>query len=117
MQRYERFLTFFTLLILGMRVASGETGNPFRPLVETSAQRLLSAERVALAKWDSGAAVEDGPRAAKVIQSAVKDGNAMGLDSKQVEAFFRAQIEANKLVQYSLLTDWRREGRARCMLR
>ena len=26
--------------------------------------------------------------------------------------FFRAQIAANKLVQYSLLAEWRREGRA-----
>ncbi len=112
MQKHKRFLTLFTLLIGGMKVASGETDNPLRPLVETSAQRLLSAERVALAKWDSGAAVEDGPREAKVIQSAVKDGNALGLDSTQVEAFFRAQIEANKLVQYSLLADWRRMGRA-----
>jgi chorismate mutase len=112
MQRYEKFLTLFTLLIWGMGMASGETDNPVRPLVETSAQRLRIAERVALAKWDSGAAVEDGPREAKVIQSAVKDGNALGLDSTQVEDFFRAQIEANKLVQYSLLADWRRVGRA-----
>jgi len=29
-----------------------------------------------------------------------------------VSNFFRAQIEANKLVQYSLLAEWRREGRA-----
>jgi|HubBroStandDraft_5_1064220.scaffolds.fasta_scaffold03992_6 chorismate mutase len=111
MQRYEKSLTLFTLLIWGMGMASGETDNPLRPLVETSAQRLHIAERVALAKWDSGAAVEDGAREAKVIQSAVKDGNALGLDSTQVEAFFRAQIEANKLVQYSLLADWRRVGR------
>jgi len=112
MQRYQKSLTFFTLLIGGMRVASGETDNPLRPLVETSAQRLHIAERVALAKWDNGVAVEDGPREAMVIQAAVKDGTAVGLDSTQVEAFFRGQIEANKLVQYSLLADWRREGRA-----
>ena len=112
MQKHKKILTLFTLLIGGMRMASGETDNPLRPLVETSAQRLHIAESVALAKWDSGASVEDGPREAKVIESAVKDGNAVELDSTQVEAFFRAQIEANKLVQYSLLADWRREGRA-----
>ena len=43
---------------------------------------------------------------------AVKDGSAMGLDSAQVETFFRVQIEANKLVQFSLLADWQRQGRA-----
>ena len=42
----------------------------------------------------------------------MKDGNALGLDSAQVEAFFRAQIEANKLVQYSLLADWQRQGKS-----
>jgi chorismate mutase len=31
------------------------------PLVEISARRLIVAEQVALAKWDSGAAVEDAP--------------------------------------------------------
>jgi chorismate mutase len=112
MQKYKKSLTLFILMIWGMRMASGETDNPLRPLVETSAQRLHIAEKVALAKWDSGAAVEDDPREAKVIQSAVKDGNAAGLDATQVEAFFKAQIEANKLVQYSLLADWRRDGRA-----
>jgi len=29
-----------------------------------------------------------------------------------VSNFFRAQIEANKLVQYSLLAEWRRRGKA-----
>jgi chorismate mutase len=111
-QRLEKFCALFALLIWGMRVAAGETDKPLRALVETSAQRLLIADKVALAKWDNGAAVEDAPREAQVIQTAVKDGNAVGLDSTQVKAFFRAQIEANKLVQYSLLADWRRAGKA-----
>ena len=29
-----------------------------------------------------------------------------------VSNFFKAQIEANKVIQYSLLADWRRAGRA-----
>ena len=83
-----------------------------QPLVETSARRLVIAKQVALAKWDSGAAVEDAPRETKVITDAVKDGEAMGLQAASIENFFRAQIEANKLVQYSLLADWRRSGKA-----
>jgi chorismate mutase len=39
-------------------------------------------------------------------------GRSRGLKSDEVVQFFRAQIEANKLVQYSLLADWRRIGRA-----
>jgi chorismate mutase len=111
MQRHERFLTLFTLLIWGMRAASGETDNPLQPLVETSAQRLQIAEKVALAKWYSGASVEDSSREAEVIQKAVKDSESIGLESTQVEELFKAQIEANKLIQYSLLADWQREGR------
>src|SRR5215467_1390049 len=35
-----------------------------------------------------------------------------GLDPASVSNFFRAQIEANELVQYSLFAEWYREGRA-----
>ena len=72
-----------------------------QPLVETSAQRLVIAEQVALAKWDSGTAVEDAPREAEVMTSAIRAGESRGLDQGLVSNFFRAQIEANKLVQYS----------------
>ena len=71
-----------------------------QPLVQTTAHRLMIGEQVALAKWDSGKAVEDTPREARVILSAMKDGAAKGLDEASVSNFFEAQIEANKFVQY-----------------
>jgi chorismate mutase len=83
-----------------------------RPLVETTAHRLMIGEQVALAKWDSGKAVEDAPREAQVILGAVKDGAAKGLDGASVSNFFNAQIEANKIVQYALLADWYRADKA-----
>ena len=83
-----------------------------QPLVETTAHRLMIGEQVALAKWDSGKGVEDAPREAHVIQGAVKDGVAKGLDDVSVSNFFNAQIEANKFVQYALLADWYRAGKA-----
>jgi chorismate mutase len=83
-----------------------------QPLVETTAHRLMIGEQVALAKWDSGKAVEDAPREAQVILGAVKDGVAKGLDAASVSNFFNAQIEANKIVQYALLADWYRAGKA-----
>jgi chorismate mutase len=81
-------------------------------LVETSARRLALAKQVALAKWDSRAPVEDPSREAQVIMGAVKQGESRGLDGKFVSNFFRAQIEANKTLQYCLLADWYRAGRA-----
>ena len=93
--------------------ARGQTAiDRFQSLVETSARRLLIGQQVALAKWDSGAAVEDLPREAQVITGAVRDGASRGLDPTSVSKFFKAQIEANKVIQFSLLADWRRAGRA-----
>jgi chorismate mutase len=83
-----------------------------QPLVETTAHRLMIGEQVALAKWDSGKVVEDTPREAQVILGAMKDGVAKGLDEASVSNFFKAQIEANKFVQYALLADWYRAGKA-----
>src|ERR1700754_5143083 len=83
-----------------------------QPIVETSARRLNLAREVAFAKWDNGAAVEDPPREQRVIASAVAEGKIDGLDPEVVSNFFRAQIEANKVVQSSLLSTWHKEGRA-----
>jgi chorismate mutase len=94
------------------RVYPQNTIDKLQHLVETSAQRLAIAEQVALAKWESGMPVEDVPREERVIVSAIRAGESRGLDQTAVSNFFRAQIEANKLVQYSLLAEWRRVGKA-----
>jgi chorismate mutase len=99
--------------IIGTSAARGQIAiDRLQTLVETSARRLLIAQQVALAKWDSGAAVEDLPREAQVIAGAVRDGVSRGLDPTSVSNFFEAQIEANKVIQYSVLADWRRAGSA-----
>jgi chorismate mutase len=100
-----------TLAIGGMGSAfAQDTTNKLQRLVETSARRLVLAKQVALAKWDSQAPVEDTAREADVITAAIKDGESRGLDRTSVSHFLAAQIEANKLVQYVLLADWRRAG-------
>jgi chorismate mutase len=101
----------FAISEIGMAGAQSAI-DMLRPLAETSARRLAIAEQVALAKWDSRAAVEDAPREAQVIVAAVKYGKSRGLDGTFVSSCFIAEIEANKLIQYSLLADWRRTGRA-----
>jgi chorismate mutase len=89
-----------------------DTTERLRPLMEASARRLALAREVALAKWDTRSPVEDPAREAAVINAAVKDGELRGLDPTSVSHFFRAQIEANKIVQYSLLAQWYRAGTA-----
>jgi chorismate mutase len=109
----RKLVMVIALTIIGPGAARGQTAiDRLQSLAETSARRLLIAQQVALAKWDSGAAVEDFPREAQVITGAVKDGVSRGLDPTSVSNFFKAQIEANKVIQYSLLADWRRAGRA-----
>jgi chorismate mutase len=101
-----------TLCATGTTYPQNTTVDRLRPLVSTSAKRLFIAKRVALAKWDSGAPVEDASREEQVIVTATNAAEARGLDPSSVRSFFRAQIEANKLIQYSLLADWRRVGKA-----
>ena len=81
-------------------------------LVRDSAKRIVVAREVALAKWDSGAPVEDAEREDQVIETAVAAAEQRGLNEKFVASFFRAQIEANKTVQYGLLAEWYRAGKA-----
>ena len=107
----RRTPVIIALVIIGTSALyAQESIHRLRPLVETSARRLFLAQQVALAKWDSGTAVEDVAREAQVVESAVKDGQSKGLDPTLVSNFFKAQIEANKTVQYSLMAKWRRLG-------
>ncbi|SFW81958.1 chorismate mutase [Pseudomonas sp. NFACC09-4] len=82
------------------------------PLLNTIGERLAIANQVALSKWDSGKPVEDRQREREVIAAAVAQAPAYKLSGETVEAFFAAQIEANKLVQYIDLSDWTLEGKA-----
>jgi chorismate mutase len=108
-----------TLIVLAisfpLSAQTSSAENPserLQPLVKASAERIDLAREVALAKWDSGAAVEDLVREQQVIQAVVKAAPQRGLDESFVTNFFRGQIEANKTVQYVLLADWHRVGRA-----
>ncbi|CAJ0790296.1 hypothetical protein LMG19083_01984 [Ralstonia psammae] len=84
----------------------------FAPLLRHLADRLVTADQVALSKWDSGQPVYDPAREAKVIANASAQASAYGLAAADVSDVFTDQIEANKEVQYALLNDWRRAGAA-----
>lgn len=81
-------------------------------LLDLTAARLRIARQVTLSKWDSGKPVEDLSRESEVIAAAVKEARANGVPAKLADHFFTDQIEANKLVQYALLAEWRRSDHA-----
>jgi chorismate mutase len=81
-------------------------------LIDAAAYRLSIADQVALTKWDSKKAVEDLPREKVVIDDAVKRAASSGLPAERTADVFADQIEANKLVQYRLLSQWERAGKA-----
>jgi chorismate mutase len=87
-------------------------GDAFLPLLDLTVARLHIARQVALSKWDSRKPVEDLPREAQVIKAAADDARALGVPPQLATHFFADQIEANKLVQYGLLAQWHRAGRA-----
>lgn len=86
--------------------------NAFAPLLRHLADRLVTADQVALSKWDSGKSVYDPARESQVIANVSAEAPAYGLAAADVGNVFTDQIEANKEVQYALLNDWRRAGAA-----
>lgn len=101
------------LLLAASRVAPAHAQeSAFAPLLRHLADRLVTADQVALSKWDSGQPVYDPAREAKVIANASSQATAYGLAAADVSDVFTDQIEANKEVQYALLNDWRRTGAA-----
>jgi chorismate mutase len=103
----------FIFAIVGVPAMYGQSAiDRLQPLVKTSARRLVLAREVALAKWDSRAPVEDPDREAQVIKAAAQEGESKGRNRTFVANVFAAQIDANKLIQYSLLAAWHRAGGA-----
>nr|WP_315412204.1 chorismate mutase [uncultured Pseudomonas sp.] len=82
------------------------------PLLNSIAERLEIADQVALSKWDSKKPVEDKQREQEVIASVIAQAPTYKLAPAAAEQFFSAQIEANKLVQYTHLSDWQFQGKA-----
>ncbi|MGO0999420.1 gamma subclass chorismate mutase AroQ [Lysobacter sp. CA196] len=98
-------------IALALAVCWGTLGakEPVAPaltrLAELSAQRLLLADTVAASKRHSGKPVEDAARESEQLERLGAQAAAHGLTQAQATAFFKAQMEANKLVQYRLLAE------------
>ncbi|AVU78238.1 chorismate mutase [Pseudomonas sp. Fig-3] len=106
------FCLALSAALLGTAAQAATAPTTLAPLLGTIGERLAIADQVALSKWDSRKPVEDRQREREVIAAAVAQAPAYKLSSEAVEAFFAAQIEANKLVQYAHLSDWQLQGKA-----
>ena len=70
-------------------------------------QRLGYMDDVARNKWNSGAPIEDLPREREIIAGIGQRATGYGVDAEIAQDFFRAQIDASKLVQSARFGEWR----------
>ncbi|RLV10332.1 chorismate mutase AroQ, gamma subclass [Streptomyces griseocarneus] len=87
--------------------ADGRPGRAVTALARLAAERVLTADQVAAAKWVSGRAVEDPARERKVLAELDARSRELGIDRATTQRIFEAQIEASKLVQHHLHGQWR----------
>jgi chorismate mutase len=104
--------TFLVLFAATVQAAPSTPPESLKPLLETLNERLNIGDLVALTKWDSGKPIQDSPREAQVIAKARTLATQYSLDPEEVAQLIAAQMEANKLVQYGLLAQWRAAGAA-----
>ncbi len=69
-------------------------------------ERLAVAPEVARTKWNTKAPIEDLPREQQIIDGVARRAPEFGLDPPVAAAFFRGQIEASKVVQNALHSQW-----------
>ncbi|MGV9801366.1 chorismate mutase [Mycobacterium sp. NPDC003449] len=105
------FVPATAVVLLGMcsavPMARAGEGGPLYRLVDTAAQRLLTAEPVAAFKWVKGGPIEDSARADKVLDSAGADARKRGLDEQYVRRIFENQIHATEGVEYTRFGQWK----------
>ncbi|MDF0733998.1 chorismate mutase [Pseudomonas entomophila] len=105
-------LPLLCLLALSGCMRSSVPHPTLAPLLASIEQRLDLAEAVALHKWDNRQPVQAPQREQQVLASVRQAAAEYGLSAQRAEAFFSDQIEANKLAQYHLLSQWHRARQA-----
>lgn len=102
--------TLLVALLAGCAQLKSES-DPVSHLLGLIGQRLTLADDVARSKWNSGAPVEDLAREKDIVDAISREAPAYGLEPALAGRFFRAQIDASKIVQNARLTAWRAEQR------
>lgn len=96
-----------TVALLSAAAAEADAVDTLADLIK---RRLAVMPGVAMNKWNSGTAIEDAPREQQVIDAAVGKAPSLAIDPTFAARFIRAQIEASKAVQASLLLRWTEEA-------
>ncbi|WP_103353294.1 chorismate mutase [Amycolatopsis sp. CA-128772] len=92
-------------LLLATVPASASTSSLWR-LTDLAAQRVAIADQVAAAKYGTPSPIDDPAREQQIYDSVAARAPGLGLAPAAAVRFFRAQIEANKLVQRGLYARW-----------
>jgi chorismate mutase len=95
--------------ILAVALALATSFTPVGPLGELTdlaVQRVQVADLVAAAKFGTPQPIDDPAREQQVLDTVRTKATGLGLDPENAASFFRAQIEANKLVQRGLYARW-----------
>ncbi|MET8752206.1 chorismate mutase [Streptomyces sp. NPDC004667] len=75
-------------------------------LVRLAAERVMTADTVAAAKWGTPQPIDDPAREKIVLDKATARAAELGIDRASVQRIFKAQIAANKDVQRALYAQW-----------
>ena len=95
--------------ILAVALALAASLTPLGPLGELTGlavQRVQVADLVAAAKFGTPQPIDDPAREQQVLDTVRTKAGQLGLNPDNAARFFRAQIEANKLVQRGLYARW-----------
>jgi chorismate mutase len=93
-------------LLLASCAALPPNTEPVDRLLVLMQERLRLADDVAKMKWNTGAPIEDLARENAVVEQAAIDAPRYGVSPDFARNFFRAQIEASKIVQRARFTEW-----------
>ncbi|MEI6463871.1 MAG: gamma subclass chorismate mutase AroQ [Verrucomicrobiota bacterium] len=83
------------------------------PLRSLLAERLALMPDVARHKWNTRSPIEDLARERQIIAGLQRDAEAVGIPAPWAERFFRAQIEAAKVIQRDLFARWEASGQGK----
>jgi chorismate mutase len=87
--------------------ATADPTDPLYELVDTAAQRLLTADPVAAFKWIKGGPIDDPARVARVLDAVGADATTRGVEERYVRWVFEDQIHATEGVEYTRFGQWK----------